>query len=104
MQIEQNISYTAEPPPAAGVLADGDFSPGYLFTGPSIYPAFAEYAEPPDLEETDGVLDTRLSIRAFLPLASQATRCNVQNYSGMATLIDSRILCLRLVLSSVLLT
>jgi hypothetical protein len=30
MQFEQNISYTAEPPSALGVLAGGKFSPGYL--------------------------------------------------------------------------
>lgn len=60
---------------------------------PPFYPMFAEYAEDTSLEE--GVVDTGMTLRAFFPLASEQARSLLRNYSGPATLFDSRVTCMR---------
>ena len=60
---------------------------------PPFYPMFAEYSENPFLGE--GVVDTGMAIRALLPLPSEQTRSLVRNYTGPATLFDSRVTCMR---------
>jgi hypothetical protein len=65
---------------------------GYSSTKPQ-YHAFAEFSEQPSIE--DGVSDTGLSIRAFLPIGPEASRDLVKNYTGMATLFDTRTVCMR---------
>lgn len=66
---------------------------GYLGTKPLMYPAFAEYTEP--AEPIDGVADTGLSVRAFLPFDQQSDRESLQSYSGNATILDARVVCMR---------
>jgi hypothetical protein len=58
---------------------------------PAAYPAFAEYAEPPI--QQDGVSDTGLTLRAFLPLADPSHRQVVHSYSGRTTVLDARVTC-----------
>ncbi|RYP53572.1 hypothetical protein DL770_010987 [Monosporascus sp. CRB-9-2] len=65
---------------------------------PTSWPMFAEYYEPPIVQ--DNVSDTGLSLRAFLPLAANERRL-VRNYSGMALVLDSRVTCQRPVLEDI---
>ncbi|KAE9364718.1 hypothetical protein N431DRAFT_431530 [Stipitochalara longipes BDJ] len=61
---------------------------------PPFYPIFAEYHE--DAPETpDGVSDTGLTLRAFVPLQSQQSRTQLKDYEGRATVLDSRVICMR---------
>lgn len=58
---------------------------------PGQYPAIAEHAEPTEKEE--GVDDTGMLLRAFIP-STAATRCEtLQNYTGNAVVLDSRVSC-----------
>ena len=57
----------------------------------SVYPTFAEYSEPPFVE--DGVSDTGLTLRAFLPYSSAQDRENTYKYNGRTTVLDSRVTC-----------
>ncbi|KAH7397160.1 hypothetical protein BKA66DRAFT_594444 [Pyrenochaeta sp. MPI-SDFR-AT-0127] len=66
---------------------------GYLGTKPLVYPAFAEYTEP--AIAIDAVADTGLSIRAFLPFDQQSQRESLRSFSGNATIIDTRVVCMR---------
>ncbi|KAL8944487.1 MAG: hypothetical protein Q9216_000397 [Gyalolechia sp. 2 TL-2023] len=59
----------------------------------NVYPAFAEYAEPPFRQE--GVQDTGLTLRAFLPYSAAQIRQNTYSYSGRTTVLDSRVTCQR---------
>ncbi|KAN0099798.1 hypothetical protein V8E51_013573 [Hyaloscypha variabilis] len=61
---------------------------------PPFYPIFAEYHEDPP-ETPDGVSDTGLTLRAFVPLQSQQSRAQLKDYSGRATVLDSRVVCMR---------
>ncbi|KAI4187076.1 MAG: hypothetical protein L6R41_003060 [Letrouitia leprolyta] len=58
-----------------------------------VYPAFAEYSEPPF--EQEGVQDTGLTLRAFLPYSAVQIRQNTYSYSGRTTVLDSRVTCQR---------
>lgn len=61
---------------------------------PPFYPAFAEYHEfPTDVKEDRS--DTGLTLRAFLPLSDQETRSSLRTFSGLASVLDSRVQCLR---------
>lgn len=55
------------------------------------YPTFAEYSEPPFIE--DGISDTGLTLRAFLPYSSAQDRENTYWYDGRTTVPDSRVTC-----------
>lgn len=55
------------------------------------YPAFAEYSEEP--VKLDGVSDTGLTLRAFLPYADPLVRQSVHSYTGRTTVLDSRVTC-----------
>ena len=57
----------------------------------SLYPTFAEYSEPPFIE--DGVSDTGLTLRAFLPYSSAQDREDTYEYNGRTTVLDSRVTC-----------
>ncbi|KAI3321479.1 hypothetical protein HD806DRAFT_502678 [Xylariaceae sp. AK1471] len=55
------------------------------------YPTFAEYSEPPYVG--DGVSDTGVTLRAFLPFDTSQTRENLHSYAGNATVLDARVTC-----------
>lgn len=61
---------------------------------PPFYPTFAEYHENPSDAQEDRS-DTGLTLRAFLPLSGQEARSSLRNFSGLATVLDSRVQCLR---------
>jgi hypothetical protein len=104
-QIEFNVSYGTLKTSNSRVfpLREG-YGTKYLYTGPLVYPKFAEYTEPPHAEDQDGVSDTGLSMRAFLPLEPRKIRESIINYSGIATVLDTRIVCMRPTLSNISIT
>ncbi|KAL9615854.1 MAG: hypothetical protein Q9160_009205 [Pyrenula sp. 1 TL-2023] len=61
---------------------------------PYLYPVFAEYGEPA-LGDDNSISDTGHLLRAFLPFKDQQTRYNLHTYSGLATVIDARVVCMR---------
>ena len=61
---------------------------------PAFYPVFAESSNP-GTEQVPAVVDTGPTLRAFLSLAEQESRFNVSDYKGMATVFDSRMVCVR---------
>ena len=66
-----------------------------LFADPPTYLIFAEYSEPIDSQSENDMDDTDPILRALLPVPSSQDRSNLRNYSGMATVIDSRVICVR---------
>lgn len=71
---------------------------GYLVhgKGPTAFPAFAESSEPVDAAGTgDAIRDTGPSMRAFLPIPTQARREALFFYDGVATALDTRVVCMR---------
>ncbi|KAL6244524.1 Mitochondrial outer membrane protein iml2 [Rhinocladiella similis] len=65
-------------------------SPAWSWKAPS-YPAFAEYSEDP--YQKNGISDTGLTLRAFLPIADPLVRQKIRSYSGRATVFDARVTC-----------
>ena len=61
---------------------------------PPFYPTFAEYHEAPS-DALEDKSDTGLTLRAFLPIPGQEARSSVRTFSGLATVLDSRVQCLR---------
>lgn len=57
----------------------------------SNYASFAEYSEPP--YEADGVIDTGVTLRAFLPFGTAQDRENLKSYKGNSTVLDARVTC-----------
>lgn len=57
----------------------------------SKYASFAEYSEPP--YEADGVSDTGVTLRAFLPFRTAQDRENLESYKGKSTVLDARVTC-----------
>lgn len=57
----------------------------------SRYASFAEYSEPP--YEADGVSDTGVTLRAFLPFGTAQDRENLETYKGNTTVLDARVTC-----------
>src|SRR5204863_8773397 len=56
---------------------------------PAFFPTFAEYSEHPS--SADDFVDTGLTLRALFPLAAESSRSLVRNYTGPATVFDSRV-------------
>ena len=71
---------------------------------PSGYPAFAEYTEPLTDANQSGIVDTGVSMRAFLPLATEPSRDRLMKYKGLAQVVDTRVVCMRPILSDLSLT
>ena len=69
------------------------YSNAYWSERAPFYPIFAEYREEAS-ESPDGVSDTGLTLRAYLPIADQESRSHLRNYSGKATVIDTRVICM----------
>ncbi|KAF9877934.1 hypothetical protein CkaCkLH20_04510 [Colletotrichum karsti] len=66
------------------------------------FPAFAQNHEDYNVGDytrtgdvTDAVVDTGLTHRAFLPFASEDQRGSISTFSGTATVVDSRVVCVR---------
>ncbi|KAL1858086.1 hypothetical protein Daus18300_010087 [Diaporthe australafricana] len=57
----------------------------------SNYASFAEYSEPP--YEADGVSDTGVTLRAFLPFGTAQSRENLESYKGSSMVLDARVTC-----------
>ena len=57
----------------------------------AFYPTFAEYSELPFI--ADGVSDTGLTLRAFLPYSSAQDRGDTYMYDGPTTVLDCRVTC-----------
>lgn len=57
----------------------------------STYASFAEYSEPPYV--ADGVSDTGVTLRAFLPFGTAQDRENLESYKGNLTVLDARVTC-----------
>ncbi|KAI9793999.1 MAG: hypothetical protein M1816_006624 [Peltula sp. TS41687] len=58
---------------------------------PLFHPSFAEYSEPPYIK--NGVKDTDLTLRVFLPYWAAEQRQTIQKYDGLATVPDTRVTC-----------
>jgi hypothetical protein len=59
------------------------------------YVSFAEYHEQPSGNLIDGVDDTGLTLRAFLPIVNQQTRSMTASWDGLAAVLDARTVCIR---------
>jgi hypothetical protein len=57
----------------------------------AIYPTFAEYSEKPYL--ANGVKDTGVTLRAFLPFQDAVERETISEYIGNTTVVDTRVTC-----------
>ena len=62
---------------------------------PPFYPTFAEYHQPPPTDLEDGISDTGLTLRAFVPLQDQQSRSLLTTWEGRGTVLDSRVVCMR---------
>lgn len=65
----------------------------YQRVTPSSFEAFAEYWEPPNAKE--GVDDTGLTLRSFLPFSNQTERERLREYKGPALVYDTRVVCVQ---------
>ncbi|PVH94685.1 hypothetical protein DM02DRAFT_660813 [Periconia macrospinosa] len=78
--------------------------PDYMNTGveyskaaPVTYPRFAESSE--QHVQGSNYTDSGRSLRAFLPIGTANERQRIQSYSGPATVLDTRTICIRLTLN-----
>lgn len=83
-----NYGYNTSIFNGTGVLNDA-----FWDTKPDPYPTFAEYHE--DRVEGDDFYDTGLLMRAFFPVNLGEEMDHLLSYSGMATVVDSRVACAR---------
>jgi hypothetical protein len=60
-------------------------------TNPPSYPTFGEYSEP--ASTANGIADTGLLLRTFLPWPAAATREIIRSYAGKALVLDARVSC-----------
>ena len=82
---------------APGLALDNTYSGDYpiqrrgptWLRNPSAFPAFAEYSK--EVSPLEGVDDTGVLLRALLPLPEAQSRETIQNYSGDAFVLDSRV-------------
>ena len=65
----------------------------YFTSTPVQFDAFAEYTE--NSIVGDGISDTGVTVRGFLPITDQATKSSLRSYNGTAGLFDTRIVCAR---------
>jgi len=69
------------------------FNPSYWTHSPTAYERFAEYSEPASF--ANGIDDTGVTLRSFLPISSQSKREHLSNFNGTASLFDFRVVCVR---------
>jgi hypothetical protein len=81
-------------------------NPSFLSTTPARYPAFAEWV--PNTSTSNmaaqhgfassnapGIRDTGTVMRAFLPIDNNEERNRITEYHGIATVVDTRVVCMR---------
>ncbi|EPS35247.1 hypothetical protein H072_11446 [Dactylellina haptotyla CBS 200.50] len=85
-------------PVSLGLSEDNEFSRGTRLigvdpwvTGLQYYPRFAEWSEAPIIGKQ--FYDTGNVFRAFLPVKANTERQLIRNYSGPATIVNSRVIC-----------
>jgi hypothetical protein len=93
--------------PLRGVVISSEVQPGLSYpvggieriardsawtTNPPNYATFGEYHEQPS-EIVDGIVDTGMLLRAFLPYAAAGSRQRLATYTGNALTIDARVAC-----------
>jgi len=64
----------------------------YWSQTPTEFPSFGEYAFPTN--KTDGVDDTGITLRAFLPFSDKRNRSSIRNYTGPGFVYDARVVCI----------
>lgn len=69
----------------------------YWTSSPQSFPTFAEWKKKPDVQ-VSSIADTGPTIRAFLPVNSQADRSMITKYEGTAGAFDARVVCIRPIL------
>jgi hypothetical protein len=69
--------------------------PDFSMLPPTLFPTFAEYANASTRDMQPGVDDTGAVIRALLPINDTTRRENLWLYNGFATLVNSRVVCVR---------
>jgi hypothetical protein len=75
--------------PTAPVFSNAEYWTGSL----SAFETFAEYSRLPS--PIDGLDDTGLTLRAFLPIGDQKSRETLENFNGTASVFDLSIACAR---------
>jgi hypothetical protein len=93
--------------PLKGIVVPSKVRPSMLFrvdspqriardsawtTDPPNYATFGEYHEQPS-ETAEGIADTGILLRAFLPYAAAGSRQRLATYTGNALTIDARVAC-----------
>jgi hypothetical protein len=93
--------------PLKGIVVPSKVRPSMLFcvdspqriardsawtTDPLNYATFGEYHEQPS-ETAEGIADTGILLRAFLPYAAAGSRQRLATYTGNALTIDARVAC-----------
>ena len=93
--------------PLRGVVISSEVRPGLSYpvggieriardsawtTNPPNYATFGEYHERPS-EIIDGIADTGMLLRAFLPYAAAGSRQRLATYTGNTLTIDARVAC-----------
>lgn len=59
------------------------------------FPSFAEYSQKEARQTKDGISDTGPVLRAFLPFVDERERSIIQQYQGIAAVVDARVMCVR---------
>jgi hypothetical protein len=76
--------------------AGASYFPGSKWkTGLRQYPMFAEYTNGQSSDGLNGLSDTGLTMRAFLPISNPQTRSSIHSYEGLSTVVDARVACVR---------
>jgi hypothetical protein len=79
----------------------GQYEADFTTLMPPIYPTFGEYSEASN--NTDPLVDdTGPVLRAILPISSPTTRQTISNYTGYGTLLNSRVVCVKPALQSLM--
>jgi hypothetical protein len=60
-------------------------------TNPPVYPTFGEYSE--SVATIEGISDTGILLRTFLPHSTAANRQIIRSYNGKALVMDARVSC-----------
>ncbi|KAI0192989.1 hypothetical protein EV127DRAFT_490204 [Xylaria flabelliformis] len=76
-----------------GMSLKSSYGNPFWNTNPTSTAPFIEYSEP--ATSHDNIVDTGVSIRGFLPIRNVTLRSRLRSYAGMASLFDTRVVCVR---------